>query len=350
MIKIKNIYWMLSYAFHNLNTKTFKKLETEEFENIYELFAEILIKGVNKQLKRNINREYKLKIEELSNLKGKILISDSIKSNTMIRHKMACEYDEFSVNSYMNQIVKITFIQLLKSEKLDKTYIIRIKRILACLNEVEVINYLLIDWKNIRYDRNNVTYKMIINVCYLVLNGLILTQEDGKKEFMTFVDDQKMAKLFENFVKEYYRKHFPELEAVSAHIDWNTNDDFILLPDMKTDVTLKYKDRVLIIDTKYYSKSLQKNKLFDTQRIRNNNMYQIFTYVKNFDKDKTGKVEGMILYAKTNETIAPNQVNNIGGNKFTITTLDLNDDFENIMNKLDSVAYGFTNGELKKTM
>lgn len=61
----------------------------------------------------------------------------------------------------------------------------------------------LIDWKNIRYDRNNVTYKMIINVCYLVLNGLILTQEDGKKEFMTFVDDQKMAKLFENFVKEY---------------------------------------------------------------------------------------------------------------------------------------------------
>ena len=167
---------------------------------------------------------------------------------------------------------------------------------------------------------------------------------------MTFVDDQKMAKLFENFVKEYYRKHFPELEAVSAHIDWNTNDDFILLPDMKTDVTLKYKDRVLIIDTKYYSNSLQKNKLFDTQKIRNNNMYQIFTYVKNFDKDKPGKVEGMILYAKTNETIAPDQVNNIGGNKFTITTLDLNDDFENIMNKLDSVAYGFTNGELKKTM
>ena len=36
-------------------------------------------------------------------------------------------------------------------------------------------------------------------------------------------------------------------------------------------------------------------------------MYQIFTYVKNCDPKNTGKVAGMLLYAKTNEDITPEE-------------------------------------------
>ena len=46
MIKIKNIYYMLSYAFQTLNDKGYNKVATEEFENTAELFSEILIIGV----------------------------------------------------------------------------------------------------------------------------------------------------------------------------------------------------------------------------------------------------------------------------------------------------------------
>ena len=35
---VKNIYYMLSYAFYSLNFKEYKKVASEEFENIYELF------------------------------------------------------------------------------------------------------------------------------------------------------------------------------------------------------------------------------------------------------------------------------------------------------------------------
>ena len=34
MISIKNIYWMMAYAFRNINEQEIKKIKEENFENI----------------------------------------------------------------------------------------------------------------------------------------------------------------------------------------------------------------------------------------------------------------------------------------------------------------------------
>lgn len=46
MIPILNVYYMLSYAFQVLNEQGYQKVAAEEFENMGELCAAILIKGV----------------------------------------------------------------------------------------------------------------------------------------------------------------------------------------------------------------------------------------------------------------------------------------------------------------
>ena len=43
MIRIQNIYYMLSYAFQVLNEDGYKQVATEEFENAAELCTAILI-------------------------------------------------------------------------------------------------------------------------------------------------------------------------------------------------------------------------------------------------------------------------------------------------------------------
>ena len=78
------------------------------------------------------------------------------------------------------------------------------------------------------------------------------------------------------------------------------------------------------------------------------NIYQIFTYVKNKDKDNTGNVSGMLLYAKTDENIWTNQTNTFGKNSITITTLDLTQNFEIVKKQLDEIVYKFTNYEISK--
>ena len=70
-------------------------------------------------------------------------------------------------------------------------------------------------------------------------------------------------------------------------------------------------------------------------------MYQIFTYVKNRDYefgDMEHKVSGMLLYAKTEEEIQPNNVYQMHGNQISVRTLDLNLPFTEIAGQLNSIV------------
>jgi 5-methylcytosine-specific restriction enzyme subunit McrC len=78
-IPIKNIYYMLSYAYTNLKINDNIKKESESFENIYELLSRVLISGVNNLIKRGFYKEYVTKDEDTNNIRGKINITESYK-------------------------------------------------------------------------------------------------------------------------------------------------------------------------------------------------------------------------------------------------------------------------------
>lgn len=67
----------------------------------------------------------------------------------------------------------------------------------------------------------------------------------------------------------------------------------------------------------------------------------MFPYVKNQDKDNTGKVAGILLYAKTDEAITPDCMFNMSGNHIGAKTLDLNVEFKSIAAQLDKIAEDF---------
>ena len=104
---------------------------------------------------------------------------------------------------------------------------------------------------------------------YFVAKGLLQTQTNGKIKMMDVLDEQRMYRLYEKFILEYYRCEFPQLKASPSQIAWQLDDD--------------------VRDT-----------------LHSGNMYQIFTYVKNKETELAAKpheVAGMLLYAKTDEAI-----------------------------------------------
>ena len=171
MIPIQNIYYMLSYAFQVLREQEYKNMATEDFDNVAELCSAILVKGMSVQIKRGLGREYIQKTEPMSTLRGRIEMSESIRSRSMLRKQMVCSYDDFSVNSYMNRIIKTTMELLLRSD-ISKSRKKELRKILVYLSEVESLDVYTIDW-NQQYNRNNQTYQMLISVCYLVIKGLL---------------------------------------------------------------------------------------------------------------------------------------------------------------------------------
>lgn len=334
MIRIQNIYYMLSYAFQVLNEQGYKQVATEQFDNVAELCAAILIKGVSLQIKRGLGKGYVLQCEQLSVLRGKVDISTSIKQQSMLKKQLVCNYDEFSVNSYMNRIIRTTMDVLIRND-ISKDRKKQIRKLLICFSEVEPLNIENINWK-LQFNRNNQTYQMLISICYLILKGLLQTTSDGQTKLMDFLDEQRMCRLYEKFILEYYRKEHPELRASASQIPWNTDDGYgEMLPVMQSDIMLKKGEKTLVIDAKYYAHTMQKQ--YDVNTIHSSNLYQIFTYVKNLDTDNSGNVSGMLLYAKTDELVLPNNNYKMGGNIISVKTLDLDCDFTKIKEQLDYI-------------
>jgi len=338
VIPIQNIYHMLAYAFQVLREQGYKSIATEEFHNVAELCAAILCKGVSGQLKRGLGREYIEQTEALSTVRGRIDISESIKTQSIHKQQLVCSYDEFSVNSYLNRIIKTTMELLLRAD-ISKARKKELKKLLVFFGEVDPLDVHLIDW-NIRYNRNNQTYRMLISVCYLVVKGLLQTNSDGSTKLMDFLDEQRMHRLYEKFILEYYRKEHPELNASASQIPWALDDGMSdMLPVMQSDITLSKGNSVLIIDAKYYSHTTQIQ--YDVHTLHSGNLYQIFTYVKNKEaelSDAQHTVSGMLLYAKTDEQVQPAHVYHMSGNKISVRTLDLNQDFPEIARQLDGIA------------
>lgn len=338
MIPVQNVYHMLSYAFKVLSEQGYKDIATENFNNTAELCSAILTKGIAHQLKRGLGREYIPQREALSGLRGKIDLTESIKTQSLLKKQLVCSYDEFSVNSYLNRIIKTTMELLLKSD-ISKARKKELRKLIVFFEGVEILDVYSINWR-VQYNRNNQTYRMLISICELVVRGLLQTNSNGTTHLMDFLDEQRMCRLYEKFILEYYRREFPEINVNASQIPWQLDDDIsFMLPIMQTDIMLCYGEKILIIDAKYYTHTTQT--YYEKNTLHSNNLYQIFTYVKNKEvelKDIPHEVSGMLLYAKTNEAVHPNNEYQMSGNKISVKVLDLNCEFEEIAMQLNSIV------------
>ena len=61
--------------------------------------------------------------------------------------------------------------------------------------------------------------------------------------------------------------------------------------------------------------------------------------------DKTNEVSGMFLYARTEDIIQPNVIYQMSGNRIIIKTLDLNCEFFEIVNQLNSIGNYLMDGK-----
>ena len=336
-ILIRNIFYMLAYAFQELRQNNYAEIEGEKFANIYDLFAEILARGISYQLKQGLHREYVPRKESMHTIKGKIDINGTIANKSRNNRQIVCDYDELSEDNIYNQILLSTANILIKHTDVKKDRKAKLKQLMLFFQQVHPIDLYAIRWNALRFDRNNRNYRMLTYLCYFIVREWIMTTKEGKMKMREFSDDH-MCRLFEKFVLEYYKKHHPDLKACAAQIGWNIVEEttnVAFLPIMQTDILLTMKERTLIIDTKYYSHTMQKQ--YDKMSIHSQNLFQIHTYVTEYDTEHKGNVDGMLLYAKTQEDIVPDDKMQLkDGNTIYFRTLDLNTNFEAIKNRLDS--------------
>jgi len=321
---------MLVYAFEVLKSKEYERLGREDCKDIYDLLASLLLCGTNTLIKKGFLKSYVNQNEELTAIRGRIDISGSIRKLSFQNAKAVCDFDEFSADINFNQVLKATFL-LLKRRPLQKSIRRDVVKILMYFNEITTISVSAIKRDSFVFDRNNAHYDTLLYFCKLICEEAIANQNKGKNEFRT-IEDNLLPSLFERFVYAFYKKHLMDSVSFQQQIKWNA-DRFDMLPKMSADTVIESENHKMILDTKFYSKTLQSNRFSDNQTVISGNLYQIFAYVKNETANTLNKpVSGMLLYPQVDIEVEQSYL--IDGHNFHVRTVDLNQEFEFIKQEL----------------
>jgi 5-methylcytosine-specific restriction enzyme subunit McrC len=337
-IPIRNIFYMLSYAYRSLKIEDESSYSTETFKNLTELYTELLIISTTKIVKRGMWKEYREVKEDSTFIRGKIDIGETMGVSNTLKHKIAVQYDELTENNLLNQILKSALLKLAIHGDTGTEHRKKLRNLLVFFTGVEEITLNSELWSHIRFTNQNMFYQLPIDLCQYLYEGLLVGEDGYSHNQQEIKDEQQLSSLFEKFVFNFYRKE-TDYKVYRPQINWDTAGGYSEgLPVMKTDVVLKKGANTLIIDTKFYQQNMTSFNEKSSLKHLSGNMYQIFSYLENYNEKEEETVSGLLLYAKTNTAVQPNHSYMIKGKNIRIETLDLSLDFHKMKGQLLEMA------------
>lgn len=283
----KKIFYKMIKLVYNVSYKKFDYafLETNHM-NVFEIFIEMFCMELFELTKSGISRGYNDKIANISMVKGKILLSDSIKKNNCLKHKTLQEFNEYSDNLPENRIIKSALITLLKKTKSYKNK----RNIVILLDKFQNLDKsenLKEDIDKVNLNRKNEKYRIILKWAIVFLSDESFTSFGGKT--MAYSLLFPMDKLFEKYIGLLIRKRVDNNEfKVSLQDDryylFNKPPSFKLKPDIV--IEDKNEDNIYILDTKW--KIIEKNKF--RLKLDEKDMYQMYIYAKKYSADSVGLI------------------------------------------------------------
>lgn len=343
-IPVKNLFYMLCYAWNILPIMNDIKVDSENIKDAYNLLARIFSHGVGKVIRSGFHRSYIEQEDELSTLKGKINVQASINQLSIMRKKLVCTYDDYSTNDIFNQIIKYTLQSIRANASIDKTLRNEIKKQLVFFEGIESVPPTKNHRQKLTYNRNNTTYRMLINIAVMLYDNTFVNEEDGQKLFKDFFRQEQMHKVFETFILNFYAIHLPKsiYKVHAPKIEWHLDDKahetwgglFDIdenVGDRRTDIVVENKEKhiQLIIDAKYYHKTLVTSYMgYEEDSVRTGHINQVRGYL--LDSNFVGKKVGALVYPLTTKDLNNGKVFPIQGTPIIVKTLDLSDEWFNI--------------------
>ena len=324
-IPINNVYYLLCYAWDKLEEKdTLAEVGALDSTNLLDLFARVLVNGTRRLLRRGLDRGYLLCQDEIPGVRGKLLVTTTLRRDLIRRGRAACEWDELEYDTLPNQILKTTLQRLHDAADLNSDTRADVLDLLRWLAPVQPIELRAVHFRRVQLHRNNRIYGFLLRICEFIHEHWLPDEFGSGNRFRDF-EKNGLARLFEKFVFNFYHRELPDWQVNALTFKWQiesqnegAND---LLPQMKTDVCLHCPGRAIILDTKFYAQALKASE-YGLPKLPPGNLYQLFTYLRQRSSEPGWEqAEGILLYPRTTQDFAVDFTTH--GHRIRALTLDL---------------------------
>jgi 5-methylcytosine-specific restriction enzyme subunit McrC len=326
-IPVANIYYLLCYAWDQIELDRMIRIRFEQCPDANHLFAQVLIEGIHLLRKRGLERSYVTFEDDTRSPRGRILMTQSLPLLATGGGRLFCGFDEISPDILVNRILKTAVMDLAADKSLDKSLRAKLRASAALLAGVGTVRLTARVFDQVQLHPGNRLYRVLMIVCRWLYESKVAEDRPGEHRFRDVLrDEARMRRIFEKFVRNFFVRHPGQAVSVSAErMEWAAvpvqGSDTDFLPGMITDVTLRYPARTIVIECKY-TDCLATGRFLD-ESLKSQHLYQLSAYLRNLEyrevPDRTA--EGILLYPSTGTAFDQEYV--LHGHRFRVVTLDL---------------------------
>jgi 5-methylcytosine-specific restriction enzyme subunit McrC len=345
-IPVQNLYYLLCYAWERLEERDLIEVGHEKPpKDLVNLLGRVLVRAVGQLIRRGFERGYRERQEELNGIRGRMIVSTTIRRQLSRYGRADCSYDELEHDTPANRIIKATLTRIACSAFAEDELRHQAIGLRRQFRDVAECRVAVADCHRVIIHRNNRHYGFVLHLCEQLLQMLLPDSGAEGAKFRDFVrDHQMMARLFEKFVRNFYEHHQAECgvsRVTAKKIEWAFDHEVEngIWPGMVSDVCLARGNRPpLIIDCKFYHQVL-KETAHGKETLSSANLYQLFTYVQNVRAHPEWKdTEGLLLYAENGSAV--NEIRTVLGSRLRVATINLGTDWKLIEGRLLELARG----------
>jgi 5-methylcytosine-specific restriction enzyme subunit McrC len=304
--------------------------------NWFEILTFMFTRTLQDIFKKGAQKQYISVEENLPYFKGKCLIQKHIAVNSFKKHLFYVNYDEFSLDILLNQVLKFVVNKLkLRSQDLENRRNLHILD--QEMDDISLVSNPVPLLDKVIFTRLNENYRPVFNLAKMFIEGNVVETSVGSTGAFAFTFDMNL--LFERFIARFLKEHRESIlpdhlqncgiysQAGGKELARNSKDGKVFW--LRPDILIEEKGQAkLIIDTKYKKLKKEDRKL----GISISDMYQMAAYASRYCCSNI-----ILLYPRTaggNEAILEEYTIQGSGHKVRIATVDLRVDLTNPINKM----------------
>lgn len=263
--------------------------------NLNEILAYFFAKTLQSELTKGSYLEYVYCEDNITALKGRLLVQKHINNIATKKSKVYCGFEEFSIDNTLNQIFNYCISKLLSNVKNTET-IKSLRHSMANLCDVSNIEIHNKEALNYKFNRINSRFEESFILAKMLLNGYSSIGNEGRDKSYSILF--KMNDVFEKYIANLLIKNledcivYPQHSKYKLMIKEDTDRSiFKLTPDIVIEMEGKQK---IIIDTKW--KHINSN--YNRHGIKREDLYQMYAYLTRYPD-----VETVILLYPYNDSV-----------------------------------------------
>ena len=359
-IPVRNIWLLMLYAsdlYRELPQERRVAIEDAP-DDLPNLVAEILTHAVERRMRRNLSFGYRRRHADLNRVRGRIDLLRTERRQLLKRGRVACSFDELTVDTPRNRFVKAA-LDLLSGIVSKQDLVHRCRATSASMERAGVTGDISLERRRPRMSisrlgRLDADDRQMLAAARLAFDLTLPTEDVGASHLASPDRDEVWARrLFERAVGGFYAvvlSHQGWQVSPGKWIQWpveqGSSSISDVLPSMQTDIVLERQTSDeqhcgpgrIVIDTKFTS--ILKSGQYGNQRLSSEYIYQMYAYLRSQERgDDPMSLDsvGVLLHPAIDSSVDESAM--IQGHEIRFATVDLAADTSTIRHQLKRIPY-----------